>query len=135
MRWYYALAFVLALQMFMFLAQEGISRELGTTVNLGDHSYYQSYDGGNYTLKSNINDYLPSSGGSIDTDTGVLYTDQYSVGKSWIQSDSRNTNYLTAPYDMMISLGFENYVAFSLATFWYVLISALVLYQFLRGGA
>lgn len=140
MRWYMALAFVLAVQMFMFLGQSAIDG-IGGNPTINTNNYYQQYDNGNLTLKTNLNQFLPTASGSVDVDTGALYTDSYQTGSKWVTEDSKNTNFLTAPYDIIKSSGFganedgSNPLAYAFSVFWYVLLGSLILYQFLRGGA
>lgn len=135
MKWYLALTFVLALQMLMYLSAYALETDLNPNATISGSGAFETYNNGNYTLKGNINDFLPTAQGSVDPDTGQLYTDDYTTGKVWLKDNTQNTNFITAPRDILISLGLEPYVAFAISTFWYLLVGALVLYQFLRGGA
>ena len=135
MRWYYALAFVLALQMFMYLTQTAVADLGGNyTVSETAQAHYAQYEGGNYTVKGDVIDFIPSSSGSVDEQTGEVFTDSYRTGGSWLQS-GKNANFITAPSALMRDLGFGDETAFAFGVFWYVFIGSLVLYQFLRGGA
>jgi hypothetical protein len=135
MRWYYALAFVLALQMVMVItASEFRSTVSGNyTLSPSSEKYYSTYMGSNYTLIGNMNQFLPTAQGSVDPNTGALYTDEYLTGKSWLTNT--NVNFISAPKVLFVELGIPPYIAGPLAVFWYLFIGALVLYQFLRGGA
>jgi hypothetical protein len=135
MKWYYALGFVLALQMFMYLAQTTVA-DLGSDYQISPtaQAVYTEYDGGNYTLKGDVVNFIPSSSGSVDESSGEVFTDSYRTGGSWLQT-GKNANFITAPTTLMKELGFGDAVAFAFGVFWYIFIGSLVLYQFLRGGA
>ncbi len=135
MKWYLALGFVLALQMIMVLTQFAIA-DVGSDYIISDSAteHYASYGGENYTLSGDVMDSFPDSAGSVDENTGGVFTDSYRTGKSWLQG-GRNSNFITAPYNLLKDLGAGTQVAWAISIFWYTFITALVLYQFLRGGA
>jgi hypothetical protein len=135
MKWYYGLAFVLALQMFMYLATASVTGLGGDyIVSPTAQAHYSEYEGGNYTIQGDVIDFIPSSAGSVDEQSGEVFTDSYRTGGSWLTS-GKNANFITAPTQLMKDLGFGDSVSFAFGVFWYTFMGTLVLYQFLRGGA
>ena len=88
-----------------------------------------------YAIDQNVEDHLPSSGGSVAPSTGNIFTDIFNNILSWIKGIP-GVNYVyamvTAPATLLGAIGLPGEIAFGLGVLWYGL-SLFFLVAFLWG--
>lgn len=139
MKYVMGLAFVIALNMLLFLSQV-------STLNINpDGPVYFNYNGsiisefdkGNYTLDENVESRLPSSEATISEDTGNWFTDVWNSIKSWV-GEKTKAKYvmmaITAVPNFLKTIGFHPSIVFALGFAWYSLMLFLLVMVF-KGGS
>lgn len=108
-----ALIVVLCINGLLFLGQASIN-SLG-----GNVQYYNETSG--TCMNANPVDSLPQTGQSVDPDTGLSYTDDYSTGKNFLKGDSGKctTSIMTAPANFMKYLGTPTVFNWAIMVIWY----------------
>jgi len=125
-----ALMVVLAINAMLFLGQasvNAISDDAPEFYNC-QGSALGSFEQGNCTTDKYVLDStdpanrLPSGASSVDPDTGNLYTDSFTTGKSWFL-DTLGLNYLvsilSAPMNFLSALGLPQAFSFAIGALWY----------------
>jgi hypothetical protein len=144
-----AVVFVIAINVLMFLTQSAIFAinpdtpqsffsNKGTLLANFDTNNNRGIDlNANYSLDTDGNaERLPTAEGFVSpSSSGDLFTDAFSSIKSWF-AKSTGLSYLgsvlSAPYNILKSMGLPNPFVFAMGTLWYV-ITFLVLIAFLWG--
>lgn len=135
------LTFTMCLGIFLFLAQvsvDNITEEYGV-VNPEFYNYEGStlsnFDSGNFTVKENVSDILPSGQGQIEPDSGNFFTDTFSTLKNWV-SETTGFKYIGmivgAVPNFLQSLGLPPEIAFALGAL-FNSIAILILIAFIVG--
>ncbi len=124
-----ALVFVLTLNTLMFLAQAStldlnpdgpvFYTNEGTLLN---HFDKNEGEGDPVIDTDQLTEDLPAGEGSVSPTTGNLFTDTFSSIKRWF-SQSKGVRYITgiisAPYDLLKSMGLPNEFSFAIGSLWY----------------
>lgn len=137
-----ALAFILALNLFLFLGQYGVDQVAASEGTSGpvfftyDGSLISSYDAGNYTLDEDVSGKLPTSQGSIEPESGNLFTDTFATVKNWFL-ESTGLGYLlgfvNALPNALKAFGLPAPIAFGIGFFWHALTFFLIV-AFIKGN-
>lgn len=108
-----AILTVLCINLMLFLGQASINA-MG-----GGSTFYDENTG--TCVKNNPTEGLPNTGESVDPDTGLSYTDDYSTGKNWLQSDKGvcSTSIINAPASFTRYLGTPELFNYAIEVLWY----------------
>lgn len=72
---------------------------------------------------------LPSQGGDIETDSGVVYTDTSSASSTWLSSGHGLNTFQTlvyAPKNILVAIGMPGPFAFAIGALWYLFTGFLI---------
>lgn len=121
-----ALAFVLALNTVLFIAQIAIT-EINPNSPVNFHyagSVMSDYDSGNYTLREFQAGDLPATETSV-SEEGNFFTDTFSTIKNWLLTNIPGLKYLVAIVNtvpnFLKAVGVDPEIAFAFGYFWHVL--------------
>jgi hypothetical protein len=138
-----ALAFILSVNVFLFLGQTATSSlalEYNQPVpNLYNYngSLMQKFDRGNNTLNESVTSLLPGSGVAVETGGSTFFSDVYGAVRKWFL-ESTGLNYLIAMVNALPNflkdIGLPEPLPFALGFFWHVLTIFLVI-AFLKGDS
>ena len=144
MRYIMALAFIIALNMFLFISQVSTDH-----INPNGPHYFDfngsmisefnngNYSNGQYILDENVENRLPTSEGSISQDTGTWFTDVWNSVKNWV-SEKTKAKYVmgavTAFPNFLKAIGFDPILVFALGFAWYG-ITLFLLVMVFKGGS
>lgn len=108
-----ALLVVISINLMLFLGQASVNA-------LGGTSYIYNESTGSCVSLNPI-DGLPDTGNSIDPDTGLSYTDDFSSGKNWLSGGkgSCSTSIINAPANFVKYLGTPAIFNYAIQVFWY----------------
>ena len=108
-----ALLVVLCINLMLFLGQASVNAIGGSSV------FYNETSGTCVNL--NPNNGLPDTGNSIDPDTGLAYTDDFSSGKNWLNSNkgSCTSSIINAPANFVRYLGTPVIFNYAIEVLWY----------------
>ena len=139
-----ALAFILAVNMFLFFSQTAVDTlALESGVPSSEFFNFEGsmladYNEGNntnYILTENVSG-LPEGQGTISPDTGNFFTDAFGTVKNWFL-EKTGLRYLvgivTAFPNFLRTIGLPSALSFGLGFFWYVLTFFLVV-AFIKGN-
>jgi len=125
----YALVIMLSLNAILILGQAsvlGINEDASLIYHcngtmLGELS--TGCDDGTYILSDGESTtQLPSASSSVNAETGVSYTDSITTSRSWLLESTGLgyvVNLLSAPYNIIKSLGLPEIFAFAIGGLWY----------------
>ena len=109
-----ALLVVLCINAMLFIGQASINA-MG-----GSEMFYDQSTGTCTTLDPS--DSLPDTSQSVDPDTGLSYTDDYSTGSNWLKNNGKCTSSIAnAPANFMRYLGTPVIFNYAVETLWYLL--------------
>lgn len=108
-----ALIVILCINAMMFLGQTAVNE-------LGNNTVFYDENTGT-CIKTNPTDSLPATGNSIDPDTGLGYTDDFSAGSSFLNSDkgSCTASIITAPANFLKYAGLPTAFSWAVMVLWY----------------
>lgn len=121
------LLFILCVDVIFFLVHIGMANINPDGPNLVNSNFINDVNvGGNgsYVLDSNPELSLPESEGSINPETGNVFTDTFSATKSWLV-DTTGLSYLLkitgGPYTYLKTTNLPESFVFSIGALWYML--------------
>jgi hypothetical protein len=108
-----AILVVTCINIMLFLGQASVTA-------LGGNQYFYDETTGT-CMNSNPANSLPDSGQSVDPDTGLSYTDDYSTGKNFLTGDKGKctTSIINAPANFMKYLGTPAVFNYAVEFLWY----------------
>ena len=135
-----AFLFILLLDSFFFLAQQGaisVSADIGENVSFFDYnsSMIKSVDTGGYALSSNYSNELPSVTQSVSTDNSVqsYLTERWNSLRSWVL-DSTPAGYVykivNAFPRFLVFMGTPDYLVFTLGALWHLFTIVMIILLF-----
>jgi len=132
-----ALATMLAINMFLFLGQVGVTDiasdfgiASGTTLYNYDGSLISDYDTGDYNLTTTTSLDFPDTTASIDTENNNFLIDAIATLKSWGKTAGKGfgyfSNIVNAVPNFLKAIGLPQPISFALGFFWNALSLFLV---------
>jgi hypothetical protein len=127
-----ALLVVLAIDVMFFMGQTAITDINPTGIefyNYENGSVIGSFDKGGYVLENDVKAKLPDSEGSVNPETGNIFTDTFNSIKDWFV-DTTGIGYVidivNAVPNFLKSLGFPVAFSFALGALWHAMTLFLI---------
>lgn len=132
------LAFVLFVNVLMFLGQTSIDK-----INPEGPSRFFNYDGswlnakddGNFTLNEDIT--LPESQSSVDVTDGNVFTDTWRTIKTWLTDNIPGLDFLeriiNGPSSFLKAAGLPSEISFAIGWLWHMM-GIFLFVAWIRGG-
>jgi len=129
----YALAVILAINVFFFLGQTAIDNinPTGERTQFFDENdaMIGGYNAGNYTLNEDVASELPNTEGAVSPETGNWFTDTFQTVKNWFL-DTTGLSYLlnlvNALPHFLSAIGLPHKFVFAIGFFWHAFTIFLV---------
>ena len=116
------LLIILSIDVVFFLSQEAVNNINPDGIQFSNSHIITDY-GSNYTINpDDVSLAFPDTEGSINPETGNIFTDGFTAVKTWFSDTSGLTylkNFVGAPVMFLSGLGLPQAFTFSISALWY----------------